>query len=270
MSNNKNKLNVKNNKWNSSETTCENTHSRKRKFVLTLLSFFVGIIAHAQTQAELLEQAYREKSNDLLEQFFTIWRNEIPTISEIEFSNLNDTLKQAYNVFAVFYKACNVDAEYLMVQNEMDIVITDTLYCIEKQEFSVKFFYKTNSFTRIKDFRPKINCEDKKPVYMSEEYRNILNDFLQKNDNMYLSDPLAPRVVGRESKRQWFLDKSLLISSHLSGYRFPYPRATGLTFDKNMQYAKIDYAWGYSGGYIFLKNKNGEWEIILDERTWIE
>jgi len=307
------------------------------KKYIVIACLIITTVTYSQTQGKLLEQAYKKKSTELLNQFFINWHNEIPTISNTEFSNLNDTLKQAYNVFTAFYKPCAIDSvggsefgnklyenvDYLIVQNETKIYITsDKLYYTdqEKYDFAVEYYHnwnnlkdsiknirldylkkimesdkfknkgveieymigrripekiKTTLIDTLKKFRPEINCEGKIPVYLNEEYRNLLNAFL---GNTYLpfgtGGIMNPaRSKGESLKRQKFLENSIKIFfGHWGGYwqLLSYPQAYSVIFDKNMQYAKVEFRMVYQGGEAFLKNENGSWKMIFSRITWIE
>jgi len=108
---------------------------------ILFLTFFVNI-GYAQTSSKNLQSAYKNKSVSQLKQFFDNWHKEIPAIGEMEYSRLNDTLKQAYNVFTAFYQPTNIQmlggsewgndiyqkADFLIIQNSAKVYLTAKIY----------------------------------------------------------------------------------------------------------------------------------------------
>ena len=118
------------------------------KSFLTIALLAMITLGSAQTENQLLKKAYKKKSPELLAQFFETWKQEIPPISEVELSQLNDTLRQAYGVFKGFYKPQSIDSlggsewgndiykdvPYLAVQDFVEIYITeDKIHYTEKE-----------------------------------------------------------------------------------------------------------------------------------------
>lgn len=122
-------------------------------FVLFTL-FLIPAKSTSQSQRKLLEKAYEEKSNKLLKQFFQNWNLEIQPPRETEFSKLNDTIRQTYNVFTVFYSPDSLErlgssewgndiyknADYLIIQESIKIYFSDKVYHTDQeiQEYLLK------------------------------------------------------------------------------------------------------------------------------------
>jgi hypothetical protein len=77
------------------------------KYALFLFSFLLcckTILAQKNDEA-LLELAFKKNSTQMLYQFCLNWQKESPPISDEEFAVLNDTLKEAYNLFSAYSAA---------------------------------------------------------------------------------------------------------------------------------------------------------------------
>lgn len=115
-------------------------------------------IAVGQTQYDLIENAYKKKSIQMLTQFFDNWSNEIsPNNSEIK----NDTIKEAYNVFKGFYhptqlstlggsewgNSLYMNSKYFLVQTKLNhILFVDKLFYTDKEKDSITVSFYTNLF----------------------------------------------------------------------------------------------------------------------------
>lgn len=117
------------------------------KTILTISILFLATLLQSQSNAHLLKKAYKRRSTESLKQFFLNWNKEIQPITELEFSKLNDTIKQAYSVFTGFYKPQSIDSlggsewgndiyknvDFLIVQNFIKIYFTDKIYYSEQE-----------------------------------------------------------------------------------------------------------------------------------------
>jgi hypothetical protein len=208
-----------------------------------------------------------------------------------------------------------IKSKYLIVQDKIRIYFTEKVYYSEKEidEYVVNYinkiikddvkrqsllkrtngklsesvleiyspydsFYKeeneilTDSIT---DFRPSINCNGKKPVYLTSEYDNILNIFLGNTQITFGEENIIKPASssGESEKRKQFLEKLIKICyGHWGGYwqLHSYPTASRIVFDRKMHYAKVYFRMVYQGGEAILKNENGKWSLISSRLTWIE
>ena len=297
------------------------------KYFATIILLLVALSCFSQPNAKGLQQAYRNTSVTGLKLFFENWRKQVPPIGNDEYSRLNDTLKQAYNVFTAFYQPLNIKAmggsewgnkiyqkvNYLIIQNSLSVYtrykiytdgeldsmavgeikksgLTDSLkqrYLMRNngklanivlQRFTPDNLYDGNKdvlVSKTKDFRPIVNCGNKRPLYLTPEYDTILNAFLG-NTNLALGSGgiMNPsRSAGESVKRQRFLENFIKIwYGHWGGYwqLKSYPEATSIVFDKNMKYAIVNFRMVYEGGEAILENINGIWKLLSSKRTWIE
>ncbi len=299
------------------------------KFCGLILFMIFTTFSYSQNTGQSLENAFVNRSHEMLRQFFLDWSNKVPTITVDELSNFNDTIRQTYDVFTAFYKPHRIDslggsefgnevykfAEFLIVQNNLRIYFTEKIFYTEPEidSFIVDYVNK-NIFTdstremllkrdqgrlssevlsklgpydnifaakkklltdSIVNFRPVINCDGKLPLYLTPAYDSILNQFLGEE---YIPlghyDIMMPAYATELSKtKSEFLEKFVKIFyGHWGGYwqLLSYPEAFSVTFDKNMQYAKINFRMIYEGGEAMLKKLNGKWTLISARSTWIE
>ena len=92
--------------------------------------------------SQLLEHAYKAKSQAELTQFFGEWSRNIVAITKEELAQLNSQQKEAYDVFTAFYKPHRLDSlggsewgdsiyektKFLLVQNDIKIRIIDRVF----------------------------------------------------------------------------------------------------------------------------------------------
>ncbi|MES2388035.1 MAG: hypothetical protein V4543_08535 [Bacteroidota bacterium] len=127
----------------------------------------------------------------------------------------------------------------------------------------------------IMNFRPGYTGSVKKAIFLNSKYRKILTDFLQ-NEHSNLGDGgiMNPaQAQGESEKRKKFLERFIKIYyGHWGGYwqLHSYPYCGSITFDKDMQYAKIAFTMVYEGGETVLKKTASGWKIVSSRRTWIE
>ena len=110
-------------------------------------------------------------------------------------------------------------------------------------------------------FRPPISYNDKKAVYLTSEYSKIINKFLGNTHYREFS-----------MKKKEFLDNIIItFYGNWRGWQiYTYPYVYSITFDRNMQYARVDYIIVYGGGNAILEKQGDKWIIVYGERTWIE
>jgi len=68
------------------------------KIILIFILFYSSFLI-AQTQEELLNQAYVQNSYELLDKFFENWRMEKTPITDEEYQKLSEVEKDVYDLF---------------------------------------------------------------------------------------------------------------------------------------------------------------------------
>ena len=299
--------------------------------VLVILLFSTTYL-YPQSEVKLLEKAYKEKSTAKLKDFFIAWSKDIPPINDVEFLELNDTIRQAYKAFIAFYKPNSLDSiggsewgndvyknvEFLIVQNTVKIYFADKVYYSDEETekyiaMEINRMYSDNDSIKIRmleklknkdgtindfyfyifgphstkkninivltdsimNFRPSVNCDNKIPLFLTEKYEEEIISFLGVNySSLGKEGIMNPARSKRQSeKRKNFLENCVKIFyGHWGGYwqLYSYPQVYSITFDKNMQYAKIDFRLIYEGGEAYLKREEGIWTLISSKLTWIE
>ena len=139
------------------------------KIYLLVLLIIIGLTyqVQGQSQSDLLNKSYNEKSLELLCQFFDNWSNET-SISDSDYRELNDTSKAIYNVFKEFYKPTQLSrlsnsdwndsvylkSKYFIVQNSIDkILFTYKIYFTDSEIDSfatakISFLYKADTLKK--------------------------------------------------------------------------------------------------------------------------
>lgn len=120
----------------------------KKAIILFLLCL---LFSQSYSQFNLLEEAYKKKSEEKLNEFFIDWQKEIPSISNVEFENLTDIEKEAYKVFGAFYNPEELQTigssefgdtiyqavKYLIVQNSIQYRIQNRVFFTEEEKVAV-------------------------------------------------------------------------------------------------------------------------------------
>jgi len=122
------------------------------------------------------------------------------------------------------------------------------------------------------DFRPPVSFEGKKIVYITEEYKKLLDAFL---GDEYIDYDMGHQAFAvKDSKdRQIFISQAAKIHyGHWGGYwqYETYPKASSIYFDKDMQRAIVSFRFIYSGGSVILEKQDGVWTIVDAKITWVE
>ncbi|MBO5548592.1 MAG: hypothetical protein J5965_06280 [Aeriscardovia sp.] len=124
-------------------------------------------------------------------------------------------------------------------------------------------------------FRPPVSFPNKKVVYLTTAYKQLLNNFLG-NEHVRLGEESVMQVAyskGESAKRMEYINKAVkIIYGHWGGYwqYETYPKAYNIILDSKLRHAVVNFRYGYGGGYAILKKQNNQWTIISAELTWIE
>ena len=124
-------------------------------------------------------------------------------------------------------------------------------------------------------FCPNVYFEGKKVVYLTREYRKLLDDFMEKSvNNSRDPNKLRELMTGYESgMRSDFLSWAASVREHHRGMSWDYqtgPWAYGIILDSQLQRAVVLYYYCYGGYQAILLKEQGEWRVAKVNSTWIE
>lgn len=275
-------------------------------FALCLL-FLAGmpLIAFAQApgQRDLLERAYDTKSYDLLEQFFDNWQKEY---ADNEVDAPDKWIAEAHKVFAAMVRpeissqiGIEVYGHVLVVQGSLE-----KIGCVKRK---TKDFLIGNLdgiiYTIVDsavDFRPKYQLENITTVYLSDNYRTIVNDYFSTFnppalidyntfDNWEITETDSIWTVTDNNnepydeftaKIQAYIERSSFLRDftgpiycpHMFGPTtiVPFFTIDKIVFDLSLRHAVVFYSQCISGGIVVLKKVKNRWTFDFQYEYWIE
>ena len=275
-------------------------------FALCLL-FLAGmpLIAFAQApgQRDLLERAYDTKSYDLLEQFFD---NRQKEYADNEVEAPDKWIAEAHKVFAAMVRpeissqiGIEVYGHVLVVQGSLE-----KIGCVKRK---TKDFLIGNLdgiiYTIVDsavDFRPKYQLENITTVYLSDNYRTIVNDYFSTFnppalidyntfDNWEITETDSIWTVTDNNnepydeftaKIQAYIERSSFLRDftgpiycpHMFGPTtiVPFFTIDKIVFDLSLRHAVVFYSQCISGGIVVLKKVKNRWTFDFQYEYWIE
>jgi len=154
-----------------------------------------------------------------------------------------------------------------MVQNKISYSVLST--------DSFNMFYALNpSKYSISDFRPPLNLDKSKVLYLTPEYKSAINDFLGAEATELgegnIMNPSRPK--GTSAERYSMLRPFIpILHGHDSGWNIETnPTVDLITFNKSLTKAIVQFIVGYQGGEATLIRSNSGWVIKESKTTWIE
>lgn len=282
-------------------------------FLLVFVLFTNSICSDDKSkELKLLELSYIYKSEYLFNYFFENWYNEIPSISKLKMSNLSSPESDIYNIYLDFFTPeSDIEKDYTAFQTLLDSVALS--YLDDKDSFrqmrllewpdyssakyiliqnNIKYSYLENLDSLIKnhignididkidkrdsinDFRPRVDFANKKALFLSEKYREVLDSFyvpypgLQEYyrnlETLIIKDPYKFKDYLKHiyDKQEYLNYYIKAIPKHWSRgwYYLTFPIVTKIIFDDSIQYARIFYkkSW-FSGGFADYEKTNGKW-----------
>lgn len=182
--------------------------------------------AYTVTQLnDKLELSFKQEQPDSFYDFFSNW-NRIVQPNFDNFINQNDTINAVFNVYRELYKPfdllklgewdvgnkLNSKSKYVVVQNKI-------FYSVLPNDNFDDFVWKNSKRDSIANFRPPINLDENKVLYLTDEYAKAINIFLGTESTElgeYIFSP--PSAVGNR-KRYDVIRKYIPI---LTGYWLDY------------------------------------------------
>lgn len=228
-----------------------------------------------------LELAYKQMQSDSFKQIFITWNESISPNAE-EFIHQNDTINALFAAYKEFYKPLdllklgkwewgnnlNSKCEYVAIQNKIFYSVMDT------DNFS-DFDWEKSRKDSIINFRPPLNLDKNKVLYLTDEYAKSINQFLgTESTEPGEGNIMNPSIPIGESEKRYKIIRSYIpiLEGHWGKYWHlaTHPDIAIILFDKTLKTAKIDFRVGYEGGTAILKKIDKDWEIVDSRATWIE
>lgn len=126
------------------------------------------------------------------------------------------------------------------------------------------------------EFRPNVQFNDKKTVYLTEEYIRLLNQFCSE-DPAFKLDTIDESFIEnfnfllRSEKLKFLRKAAYVIPGHWGGVQYvTFPIADQIIFNPDTTRAVVQWECYYHGGDAVLMNQDGEWIIVDCRRIWIE
>ncbi|MCM4165977.1 MULTISPECIES: hypothetical protein [unclassified Arenibacter] len=238
-------------------------------------------IISSEVLLDSLYVAYNENSEERIKSFFREWNNAVPSISS-QIINESDTLRNVFKIFKQMYRPCdllklgdwewgnklNSNSQYVIVQKNLTYVILETT---SLDSYSSEDVRKIT----IENFRPSIHVNPDSTLYLTSEYENALNKFLEDDSSEVGEENIMnPSQPKNESKRRYdFLRKYIpILHGHWGGlwHLETHPEINLIVLDKTLSKALVFFRVGFQGGEAQLTKNNNAWIIENSEATWIE
>lgn len=190
------------------------------------------------------------------------------TLNEIRITDEIPYTEEELDTFAVKYIHENYpknEWNSLIRMNKKQNVFKPLLYD--------PFFYRRSSdlVDSALSFRPPLVIKDRGIIYLTDDYKLLLDDFIGIRNPIFQKRTIRNRAVYKRCVRRWqFIEeKAHIINYHYLSFLYEtHPVANAIIFDKAMQRAIVHYRANHSGGYVLLVKINGEWSVVRAEQTW--
>jgi len=262
--------------------------------------------AQENKQRDLLERAFETKSYELLATFFNNWQQEYV---DNEAGAPDKWVAEAHKVFAAICRP-NISSEIgslVEIQGPV-LVVQGTLgkigYVKKKSKAFIKGDLDETVYLTIDsaiDFRPRFQLENLTTVYLTDNYRTIVNDYFstfnplpaQFDYNTFDDWGLTETdsiwtVTGNdkepydefEAELQAELDRLFFLRDyagsiycpHMFGHTtiIPFFTIDEIVFDRSLHYAVVVYSKCISGGTVVLKKVKNKWTFDHQYEWWVE
>lgn len=214
---------------------------------------------------------YENKSQNCLEYFLDTWYENI---GPIDTTGLNDTIKNIYQLYTEFYSPW--DLSRTGGSEWGDNLYTGVPYYIIQNEIGFNFSLEEGGYSgeqTLTDFRPTIANQAVKILYLTDFYSRILNYFIGTEHINYecYGVPMAP--CSESYNRVSFLNQYLRIAAGHWGnswHILTHPEVFSISFNPEMDSARVDFRIIYQGGEAILIKQQEGWELVDAYLTWIE
>jgi hypothetical protein len=218
-----------------------------------------------------LEKCYQNKDSVGFNDFFRVW-NKIITSNPDSIINQNDTINELYEIFRAFYNAYTpIDPKYLekwympkkelkyyVIQNQLKykVIYNDT--------FKLKYNSKEDT---INNFKPIVNYDKEKVLYLTPEYPDVLIAFLSKNfqDNSNSRiDSLRITYDEFRQRHDYLMGYINIYHGHFMKYfEFEtHPYVSRILIDKSLERARLSFCYGHQFFDVLFLKVNGKWKNV--------
>jgi hypothetical protein len=212
-----------------------------------------------ESLTEMLETAYKDDDTDLLLDFFVQWQNAYAPRNKEEIASQSEIVQAAYEIYGEFYTP--FDLERIGESEWGPDIYEYVQFVVIQSELAVET-PEMETAEVIRDFRPDLELEGAEALYLSQEYRQVLEGFLSEADH------------GREEliSRLEFLNQFIRIyPGHWGGWHLEtHPLVSSITLDSELTKAIVYFRLIYQGGEAQFRKRDGQWKMIDSKLTWIE
>ena len=128
------------------------------------------------------------------------------------------------------------------------------------------------------EFRPDVQFDGKKTVYLTEEYIELLNQFCSESPVYNLDTTSDESIIdnynflsGSDQQMNFLRKAAYIIHGHWGGMQYgTFPIAHQIIFNPDMTRAVVQWECYYRGGDAVLIKQDGEWIIVGCRTIWME
>ncbi|WP_321299925.1 hypothetical protein [Marinifilum fragile] len=213
-----------------------------------------------------LHSAITGSDERALRRVFNEWQASFQPNSEEQTSKYEVT-SEIFDLFLNFYGPTSKifyekeKSEYYIIQNKLKYGITESrnLKNIDPETFKLD---------TISNFRPRVNIDVSKVLYLTPEYNNAFQTFLNMRDSLTLK-----HKVMQDKKQFNMLTKLCPIKSNMVNHKYSLsidPYISSIIFSRNLRKARVDCMIQNHIGYALIFIKKGNKWIVKDSfETWI-
>ncbi len=250
--------------------------------VILLALLVISFISSSQSIIDsTLFKAYKHNSKIILDEFFMNWENSF-VISDNDFINQNDTVKELYKLLNCFYdefKENKGSISYSPISdNTKYFILKDVIGCtmVYSPEFKGWSPYTdTTEIIRnffINDFRPFRKIGNTKFLYLNDKYYNTFFEFFKVSHAFTLFDEPYYKDMKIYNEKLSFLSGYIKII-HKGNFASPGINYKKLLSDPILDFIRINVNLDncfiyYSVGCAFMEDEyikiNGKWIKIKE------
>lgn len=243
--------------------------------------------SRAKELAQELDSIYSCKSGPGMEEFPETWHRKYTSNASAP-DNQNDTLRNVYNLFTTLFnpdptlrpRGFRSDSayRYVVIQSQLTFCVAEDGmfdYYYESSPpptFPTDGFYllrKAGAYYRVlDDFRPQIRQAGLKQLYLTDEYKDALELFLEKNGYW----PVEERTSAESGrKRMRFLQNYwYVINGHWEGWHLGIPAIGYIVLNKSLDKAVAEVVEEYNGSGVLLHKTHSGWKEVGGLYHWEE